>query len=590
MLKYKLKENSISPFSTNPIEDYLKSLGIKKPESFLTIPPKEDELNPATLNNINQCAKMLHDGFTQNKRFLLIVDCDVDGFTSSAIFYRYFKNLYPEAQIKWVLHEEKEHGIEKDKIDLYTAEDIDYVIIPDAGSAQLEEQQQLLAQGKTIIIIDHHHIDTLIESPQLVVVNNQLGDFANKSLSGAGVVLKVIQYYNQQYGTNISEGNNYYDLAALGIISDMMSLRDLDNNYIVYRGLHTIHNKMFKALLDKQSYSIAKDIPTKIDVAFYIAPLINGVIRMGTMEEKEMLFRGFIELPTENIIETTFAGQTRKETFYDYVARTAYNTKNRQNTQKERCMEFLKKRIEEKGLNKNKVVVVITSKDDKVPTPQNITGLVAMELLKEYGKPTLVLRPKMEEEQLVYSGSARGKQADGFESFLEFMRGSKYCLYAEGHDMAFGASIAATCLVDFINESNERLKNIDFDTEFIEVDAIFDTIKHEQINREMILEFAEYEYVFGNAIPQPKIAIEGYIDTNYKLMGEQNTSVRISLGGVDCIKFKDKVLCDQVASPGRKKVTIIGRANRNEWNGFVTPQIMIDNIEVGEPINTRSLF
>ena len=38
MLKYKLKENSIQPNSSQPIKDYLMSLGIQKLESFLKAP------------------------------------------------------------------------------------------------------------------------------------------------------------------------------------------------------------------------------------------------------------------------------------------------------------------------------------------------------------------------------------------------------------------------------------------------------------------------------------------------------------------------------------------------------------------------
>lgn len=74
MIKFKLKENAIDVTSEHPMEDYLKSLGISKPEDFILPPPKEDELDPFLLVNMDKCIKELHDGFINNKKFFLQVD------------------------------------------------------------------------------------------------------------------------------------------------------------------------------------------------------------------------------------------------------------------------------------------------------------------------------------------------------------------------------------------------------------------------------------------------------------------------------------------------------------------------------------
>jgi single-stranded-DNA-specific exonuclease len=97
--KYKLKENSISRESYDYIGDYLRSLGVKKIESFVNRPLDEDEEDPRKLLNIEEMVDALHMGFIQNKKFYLQPDSDVDGYTSAAIFYSYFKELYPSAHI-----------------------------------------------------------------------------------------------------------------------------------------------------------------------------------------------------------------------------------------------------------------------------------------------------------------------------------------------------------------------------------------------------------------------------------------------------------------------------------------------------------
>lgn len=580
MLNYKLKDNCIDPNSVQPIQDYLKSLGIEKVESFINKPDKEDELSGALLCNATKCVQSLYSGFTSNKRFLLIVDSDVDGFTSSAIFYRYFKTRYPEVTINYLLHEGKEHGIELNK--LPSLDTFDYLIVPDAGSMNLVEQETLAKEDKIIIIMDHHNVSEQLNNDKVILVNNQCSPFfTNKNLSGAGVVYKIIQLYEECF-PEIDAWNNraakYSDLAALGILADCMDTRNLDNNYIIYQGLHSINNAMIEALIKQQEFSIQHNPPTKIDLVYYIAPLINGTIREGTQEEKELLFRGFIEEPTQEYFDSEWRGTTRHEDYYKYVARTSYNVKNRQNTKKEKSFLYLCKTIEDKGLDKNKVIAVITSKDDAVPTPPNITGLIAMELSKKYNKPTLVLRPKMENGVLTYAGSGRAKQVENFPSFLQFVRDTDASLYGEGHNFAFGASILASEYDSFIQQCNERLEDVNFTSDCIEVDAIFNA-KH--INTRMLLEFAKNEHVYGNSIPQPKIAIEGECTyNNILVMGTDRTSVRITIGKVSCVKFKDKELATTALSNKNFKFRLVGRPQINNYNGYENIQIMIENIEL----------
>lgn len=585
MLRYKLKENCVNGTSQTPLKDYLISLGIKAEnvDSFINCPKQEDELNPFLLSNITKAIELLREGFINDKQFFLIVDCDVDGFTSASIFYRYFKLRYPNCKIEWMLHEGKEHGIELDKVPT----DCDYVIVPDAGSMNIEQQQVLLNNGKTVIILDHHEVNKFIEHDRIAIVNNQCSpDFTNKALSGAGVTFKTIQAYEISYPHMNVKSSYFYDLAALGIISDMMDMRTLDNNYIVYKGLKNINNEMFKALIDQQSFKM-QGVVNKVGVAFYIAPIINGVIRAGTMEEKSLLFKGFIEEPDSEYVDSVTRGRSHHETFYKYAARTAYNTKNRQDSEKKKCFNALCERIEKEQLDKNQLIAVVASKDDKIPVPQNITGLIAMELLKKYNKPILVLRPKTENGKLSYAGSGRCKQFEGLNSFLQFVRDSEYSEYGEGHAMAFGASIPAEDFDNFIIESNERLKDIDFNINFIEVDAIFNA---QNINHKMLFEFGKATDLYGNCIPEPRIALEATVNSEQvMIMGNDRTSVRITVNGLPCIRFKDQELVEEISKHSKFKMKIIGVPRINVWMGKESTQLFINEIEI-EPIKVSNLF
>jgi single-stranded-DNA-specific exonuclease len=581
-VKYKLKENPIQPFSFNYLNDYLIALGIKNPNSFINQPTEEDEEHYSNLDNIDEAITILYNGFINKKKFFLQVDSDADGYTSSAIFYAFFKKIFPESNIEFRLHEEKEHGVILDTIPI----DADIVVIPDAGSMQVDEQEAISRSGRKLVILDHHKIENYTKFENVVIVNNQSSsNFKNKFLSGAGVVYKTIQAFCDKYLDGEKLYEFYADLAAVGIISDMMDTRELDNNFIIRKGLNNIQNPMLQSLLEKQSYSISNTLnPTKIDIAFYISPIINGVIRFGTEEEKINLFTGLMTYDSTKMMNTVYHGNPRSEHFYDYIARVSYNVKERQNREKLKALKILTEEIESKGLQEHQLLAVIVSRDD---VPQTITGLVAMELLKKYKKPTLVLRRRTENGVNTYAGSGRGKANGDFDSLFWFLRDSGLCEYVEGHDMAHGVSVKVENFDKLIEYANDHLSHIEFDVEEAEVDFIF---TNGNLNRDMLIQFGEKLYIYGNGIPQPKFAFELRLSKeNFKLIGKNSDTVRISINGIDFIRFKDKKLAEVVKDSDMFEMVIIGRAQINEWMGKKTPQIVIDSYDI-KPITLEALF
>ena len=51
-----------------------------------------------------------------------------------------------------------------------------------------------------------------------------------------------------------------------------------------------IRSKLFKALIEKQSYSI-NGVVNITSVQFYVTPILNAMIRVGGTEDKDLLFR-----------------------------------------------------------------------------------------------------------------------------------------------------------------------------------------------------------------------------------------------------------------------------------------------------------
>lgn len=575
MIKYKLRPNAVQPDSEQPLIDYLASCGVEEPERFMN-PTKEDELSPWLLKNVKECVARLHQAFEAEQKFFLIVDSDADGYTSASIFYNYFKGIYPDARIEWMQHEGKEHGIIVDRVPVET----DIIVVPDAGSMQIEEQDELLNRGKTIIIIDHHNVTTENQHPNLVLVNNQCSpEFPNKFLSGAGMVLKVIQAYEEYYGAN-GNPSQYYDLATVGILSDCMDMRPLDNNYIAYYGLTHIQSAILLAMIKQQERGFA-DIkhPTKTEIVWQISPLINGVVREGTAEEKELLFRAFIHEPTQETVVSDNRGATRIETYYQYVARLAVNIKARQDRKKLKCFEFLCQKIEAQGLDKNKIIAVVASNDDEVPTPQTLTGVIAMELAKHYNKPCLVLRPKKEGNKLIYAGSGRAEMVEGLPSFLDYVREDKASVYGEGHHFAFGAALDASQYKAFLERSNINLAEADIGNPLTQVEYLYDGTANNVGS--FILKMGYGKDLYSTGVPAPQFAIDIVVPaSSLKVIGSKNDTIKWRIDNFDCIKFKAKALVDNLPDALYYHIIGIGEPSINSWMGRSSPQLIINSIEI----------
>jgi single-stranded-DNA-specific exonuclease len=331
------------------------------------------------LENIHEGAELLSEIITHNGSILLVADCDMDGFTSAAIMYQYIKDIDATADIDYVLHSGKQHGL-SDQINhiMNNEKHYDLVLLPDSSSNDYAYHEQLKEIGTRVLVLDHHLTDETI-SDNAVVINNQLSlDYPNKELTGAGVAYQFCRYFDKYY--NCNHANKYIDLAAAGIVGDMGAVTDLENRYIIKRGLSQLNNKMLWALARKQAYSITgkmnasdRDIIealNPISVAFYIVPLVNATIRVGTQQEKERLFLGFID--GDKLIPSNKRGARGElEKVAIESARECGNIRNRQNKLLDEAMFSMEIKISNNNLLDNKILFCRLEEEDDFPSELN---------------------------------------------------------------------------------------------------------------------------------------------------------------------------------------------------------------------------
>ena len=577
-MKYKVKD------TTNIKNNYgigvLSARGIEDIQHFLN-PTVEHSLQDfKDLNDILDAVEILVAALDcDNPKFALIVDCDVDGFTSAAILYQYIKDIKPEAEIDYYLHSGKQHGL-SDLCDIIIDKDDHYTLclVPDAGSNDYEFIERLGELSSPTLILDHHIIeDTTKISDWCVIVNNQNSpNYKNKDLSGAGVTYQFCRALDRRLGKNLAD--KYIDLAALGICADMMSALSEENQYFWKEGFTHINNFFFQTLCEKQEYSMG-GVVNPTTVAFYIVPMINAMIRVGSMDEKDRLFRAFI-----NGKELVPSNKRGAKGVMAYVAvesaRECTNAKTHQDKEKQAIVDRLKIKISNNDLLDNKVLFIRLEDDDDFPAELN--GLVAMQLSTLYNRPTIVAR--LNSEGFV-RGSARGLNQSELTSFKDFLNSTKLFEYTMGHDNAFGISIKNSDLAKFHKIANEELAQYDFGENVYDVD--FEREAYAADIKAIIFDLAQYTNIWGQQNNEPVIAVKDLVARadDIQVIGKNKDTLKISKNGITYIKFFAKDLINEISKYNEMQLTIVGTANLNEWMGNVTPQILIKDIDIKEITN-----
>ena len=164
----------------------------------------------------------------------IIQDCDVDGLCSAVIAYQFLRSNGVEPIV--FFHSGKQHGINDLMTEILNA-NLDLLIVPDAGSNDVDACRELRANGVDVIVADHHEIEN--ENQFAIVVNCMQGD-TNRSASGTTVMSKIVDRYSERYlgGRRF----NFEDLVALSLLSDSRSMLNIENRAYLNLGFGGMKN------------------------------------------------------------------------------------------------------------------------------------------------------------------------------------------------------------------------------------------------------------------------------------------------------------------------------------------------------------
>ena len=549
-----------------PIETIFENRKINDFKEFLDV-SKKDEIDYNKLNNIQKGISLLLKHLDNNNEIQLIVDSDVDGITSSIVLYLFIKEIYPNAKITYSLHTEKQHGLSED---ITILDNTKLVILPDASSNDYKQHKELNEKGIDILIIDHHEAPK--ESEHAIVINNQLSDaYSNKSLSGVGMVYKFIKALDDYLFTNYS--SKYLDLVALGNVADSMDLKSKETRYYVKKGLEQVNNVFLQALIRQNEFSLDGKYNIT-SLGWTIAPQLNGVIRSGTKEEKELMFRAL--LGEEEMFDYKPRGkkETIQEDLQSHMARLCNNIKSRQDNAVKKALPIIESKLD---MNQKILIADVTEDLNK-----NYTGLVAGKIVEKYNSPTILYK-KVKDD--IVGGSGRGTDKV-LKDLKEFLNESKQFVFCQGHPQAFGFQFDINKLNDIIKYSNEKLENIDIEPiDLYWVDFILEDY---DIDSFIVDEICKYEDEWGNGVDEPLIVFKDMIinTSEIHLRGNKQKNMIFDFNNIKFIKkhtkedeFKELIHKNKLVEKDFDiKITLIGKCRNNNYNGVTYSQIEIEDM------------
>lgn len=593
----KLLWRTIHKCEFNKEDDFLERIltqdGVEDIYDFLHV-NKTYTHSPFLFRNMEEGIGLIHEKL--GGTIFIKRDPDVDGYTSSAYLRGFITDISPDTKVICSTSYQKEHGIFIDDIkDI--VDEIDLIIIPDAGSSSVEECKEITEKYHIpILIIDHHEINEEVMK-YATLINCMDGQYPNNTLSGVGVVHKFCLAYAEKYGIREEVCNYYLDLVALGMIADSMDMRNLETRYYTLEGLReeNRHNLLIKELALKYEEDMKLGF-TFDSVGWVIAPKMNGLIRYGTPDEQNDMFRALCGEKEDREYQPRRprgAGKNSPKppieihSLQKTMARVCGNVKERQDKAVREYMKTLDDAIQEQQLDKNSVIIIDAT---EIVNKKTVTGLVANKLAEKYHRPIVILRSRNDE---LFGGSGRGYEKGKIDNFRTFLNETNVFECA-GHENAFGVSLAKKDLSKAIELCNEKLKLDDLVT-IHEVDY---EVKAENLTCKAVMKVAESYEIWCKGVPEPTFVITDIQIPAKDIIGygENNGFIKFNYNGIDYIKkycckgeWEEMTLRDRNVLGENKKIlhmTIIGNFVLNEWDGQRYPQVKIKYFESEEYVPT----
>ncbi|MFQ5441815.1 MAG: single-stranded-DNA-specific exonuclease RecJ [Thermodesulfobacteriota bacterium] len=401
------KRWKVSPENKSLQDDLAKGLGILPLTAQLLInrglvdcgrafsflrPDLTNLHDPFLLKGMKGAVERVAAAVEKGEKIAVYGDYDVDGTSSAALLYLFFREIGVEAAHHIPDRMSEGYGLNAEAVKKLKASGVKVIITVDCGTTDHEEITLARGLGIDVIVTDHHEPSKEPPPAHAFINPKQKGcAFPFKGLAGVGVAFNFIMALRAHlrksgfFKAGSPNLKKYLDLVAVGTVSDMVPLTD-ENRVFVSYGLKVLERTGragFNALKDVAGIKAGR-LDT-YHIAFQLAPRLNAA---GRLSRAEGAFRLLISedageagalarrLDSENTKRRKIEGDTLDEALAMLGAETGLGAESG-----------------DKG--------IVLCSDGWHP---GVIGIVASRLVERFAKPVVMIALEAE----VGKGSARG--------------------------------------------------------------------------------------------------------------------------------------------------------------------------------------
>lgn len=529
----------------------LLNRGIHNIESARTFlnPTMEKLFDPFRLQDMDKAVERIERAISSKETITIYGDYDVDGMTSCALLYNFFKSKDCPVDVYIPSRQDEGYGINCKAIENIYSRGTKLIISVDCGITSVSEVKYAKELGIDMIITDHHQCGGTL--PEAIAVINPSRDtelHSKHPLAGVGVAGKLVQAIG-----GIKYLEEYLDLIALGTVADVVPLIG-DNRILVAKGLEKLNETPcpgIEALIETSGLK-GKKINTG-NIAFGLAPRLNAAGRIGNP------LRGFELLTARSITEAMPLAQILEK-----------HNRQRQALEADTIREAEEMIEESVDLSSDKIIVL--GKEGWNP---GVIGIAASKIVERYYRPCILIAV----EDGVGVGSARSIK--GFNIYEALKSCSDFLEKFGGHEQAAGFSLAELD-IDKLRQQLLNYCSKTMDDYMLIPRYSYDLdLKPGDITYDLVEELEALE-PFGIGNPSPSFLLSNVKLGDNRQVGNDGMHLMMSieLGQRlwDGIAFGMGQRLETLSAVNR--VSMVTGLEKNEWKGISKLQFNVKQIDI----------
>ncbi|MES2808685.1 MAG: single-stranded-DNA-specific exonuclease RecJ [Bacteroidota bacterium] len=516
--------------------------------------PDERHLHdPFLMKDMEQAIERIETAITAGEKIMIYGDYDVDGTTSVALVYSFFKNHHGNIEYYIPDRYREGYGISTQGIDYAAANGFTLIIALDCGIKSVDKIAYANTLNIDFIICDHHTPgDTLPDAVAVLDPKRADCPYPFKELSGCGIGFKLAQAYAEKNGLPFEDVAKYFDLAAVSVACDIVPIVG-ENRVLAYYGLQKLNTDPcigLKTLMGVAGKNISYTIS---DIVFLLGPRINAAGRIDDAKHAvELLISCDEEAAKEKGELINIHNLERKEHDLSITDQALGMISDNQ------------------ILINRKSTVVFNENWHK-----GVIGIVASRLTEKYYRPTVVLT----QSNGHVAGSARSVL--GYDLYEALCGCSDLLIQFGGHKYAAGLTMQPENVEAFMDKFEEVVSSTIAPEQLIQQIQIDAELRLEQIEAKFFRILNQFS-PFGPENMSPVfISKNVYVSGNPMLVGQNHLKMTVMQPGsahFDCIAFGHGEYLEQI----KKDVPfdICYSIEENVWRERRTIQLNIKGIRV----------